>query len=228
MTPKLLILRPFDGALQTERRAKDLGLSAVVDPLFAVESIAWSGPVAEDFDALLLTSANALRFGGPRLAEYRSLPVLAVGEKTAAAAMAAGFQVVRSGKTDARDLLDQLGDAAYREILWLAGEQHMELSVEGRHLETIPVYRSKAMALGQEAIACLAEETIIVLHSARAASQLVSELKRLRLPTHIHHVLAFSEKVAEAAGQGWKSVQSAEHPDDDALLSLASTLCLSN
>ena len=43
MTPKLLILRPLDGALQTERRAKDLGLSAVVDPLFAVYCLVGSG-----------------------------------------------------------------------------------------------------------------------------------------------------------------------------------------
>lgn len=228
MTPKLLILRPLDGALQTERRAKDLGLSPVVDPLFTVESIDWSGPVAEDFDALLLTSANALRFGGAQLEAYLSLPVLAVGEKTAEAATAAGFQVEKTGGTDARDLLSQLDDGLYPNILWLAGEQHTELSIKSRYLEIVPVYRSKAIALGQEAVACLAEETIILLHSARAARHFLSELERLRLPANIHHVLAFSEKAAEAAGQGWKSVQSAEHPDDDALLSLASTLCRSN
>lgn len=227
MTPKLLILRPLDGALQTERRAKDLGLSAVVDPLFTIESINWSGPVAADFDALLLTSANALRFGGAQLEAYQSLPVLAVGAKTAEAATVAGFQVEKIGETDARDLLHELGDAPYRNILWLAGEQHNELSSDDRHLEIVPVYRSKAIALGNEAITCLDEVSIILLHSTRAARHFLSELDRLRLPRTIHHVLAFSEKVAEAAGQGWNSVQTADHPDDDALLSLASTLCRS-
>ena len=225
MTLPLLILRPLDGALQTERRAEDLRLPVVVDPLFSVESIAWSGPEAEDFDALLLTSANALRYGGVQLEAYRSLPVLAVGEKTAAAAEAGGFHIEKTGDAGAQDLLRQLEDAQYRNILWLAGDQHTDVSPVAQHVNIVPIYRAKAIALGERAKACLAEETVILLHSARAAGHLVSELDRLRLPKNKHHILAFSAKVAEMAGQGWKSVQTADHPSDDALLSLASALC---
>lgn len=227
MTLPLLILRPLDGALQTERRAEDLRLPMVVDPLFIVESIAWSGPEAKNFDALLLTSANALRYGGVQLKAYRSLPVLAVGEKTAAAAEKAGFHVEQTGEAGAQDFLHQLEDSRYRNILWLAGEQHTDVSLVVQHVAIVPVYRAKAIALGEQAKACLVEETVILLHSARAAGQLVSELDRLHLPKNKHHVLAFSAKVAEVAGQGWKSVQTADHPDDDALLSLASALCRS-
>lgn len=228
MTLPLLILRPLDGALQTERRARDLGLPAVVDPLFIVDSIAWSGPEAKDFDALLLTSANALRFGGAGLDAYRSLPVLAVGEKTAAAAVNAGFRVEKTGQTCARDLLRALDDASHRNILWLAGDQHSDLSSVAQQLEIVPVYRSNAIPLGEQAKTCLAEETVVLLHSARAARHFVAELERLRLPKSRHHVLAISRKVAEATGPGWKSVQCADHPDDDALLSLASALCRSD
>ena len=227
MSLPLLILRPIDGALQTERRAKELGLSAVVDPLFIVESIPWSGPEAKDFDGLLLTSANALRFGGSQLDAYRSLPVLAVGEKTAAAAKDAGFHVGKTGATSAHDLLRALDDGRYRNILWLAGDHHTDLSSVAQQLETVPVYRSNAIALGEQAKACLAGESVILLHSARAARELVVEFDRLRLPKSRHHLLAFSAKVAEVAGDGWKSVQTADHPDDDALLSLASALCRS-
>ncbi|WP_339689265.1 uroporphyrinogen-III synthase [uncultured Parasphingorhabdus sp.] len=225
MNLPLLILRPLDGALQTERRAKELDLHVVVDPLFAVEPIAWSGPEAQDFDALLLTSANALRFGGPQLNAYRSLPILAVGEKTAAAAIAAGLHVAETGATSAQDLLGGLEDGRYRNILWLAGHDHTDLSATDQQLEIVPVYRSNAIALGEQAKACLAGETVILLHSARAARHFVSELDRSGLPKSQHRVLAFSGKVAEAAGQGWKMVQTASHPDDDALLSLASALC---
>lgn len=227
MTLPLLILRPIDGARQTERRARDLELRAVVDPLFTVESIAWSAPEAKKFDALLLTSANALRFGGPELDAYRSLPVLAVGEKTAAAAKEAGFHVAETGATSAQDLLGRLEEDRYRNILWLAGHDHTDPSAVDRQLEIVPVYCSKAIALGEQAKACLAGETVILLHSARAARHFVSELDRLFLPRSKHRVLAFSEKVAEAAGQGWKNIQTASHPDDDALLSLASALCRS-
>ena len=227
MTRRLLILRPLDGALQTERRAKIAGFPTVVDPLFKIESVKWSGPVADDFDALLLTSANVLRYGGAGLAAYKSLPVLAVGEKTASAAEDMGFNVVKTGDTGARELLLALDEAPFRNILWLAGEQHAEISVEDRCLEILPVYRSKAVTLGEAAQACLASETVILLHSTRAARHFASELERLQLPKNKHHVLAFSDNVAEAAGLGWKSVQSAKHPDDDALLFLASALCRS-
>ena len=227
MSPPLLVLRPLEGALQTERRAKALGLPVVVDPLFAVESIAWSAPEAGDFDALLLTSANAIKFGGARLDAYRSLPVLAVGEKTADAAKKAGFQVETTGNSDTEYLLSQLVDGSFRNILWLTGEQHTAITPQDRNIHVVPVYRARALVLGEQAKACLADETVILLHSTRAARQILSELDRLELSKSRHHVLAFSEKVAEAAGKGWKSVQSADHPDDDALLSLASALCRS-
>jgi len=227
MSLPLLILRPLEGALQTEQRAKALGLPVVVDPLFTVESIAWSAPAAKDFDALLLTSANAIKFGGAQLDVYRSLPVLAVGEKTADAAIKAGFHVERTGNSDTEYLLNRLADGSCRNILWLAGEQHTQIIAKDRKIHIAPVYRARALNLGAQAQACLAGETVILLHSARAARHIVSELDRLKLSKSTHHVLAFSAKVAEAAGRGWKSVQSADHPDDDALLSLASALCLS-
>ncbi len=225
MSLKLLILRPLDGAKQTERRARERGLDAVIDPLFVVEPVAWVASEARNFDALLLTSANAVRYGGAGLEACRSLPVLAVGEKTAVAAKEAGFHVEKTGDSCARDLLRQLEGTPYRSILWLAGEQHTDLSAVAQQLTVVPVYRSRAIPLGKQAQACLADESIILLHSARAARHLVAELDRLRLPKDRQHLLAFSAKVAEAAGQGWSSVQIADHPDDDALLALASALC---
>jgi uroporphyrinogen-III synthase len=225
MMMPVLILRPLDGALQTERRAKQLGLQTVVDPLFTVESIAWSGPAAQDFDALLLTSANAVSHGGTQLEAYKSLPVLAVGQATARAAENAGFHIVKTGESGGQQLLNQLPANQYRSILWLAGEQHSIFDSGERQLHIVPVYRSRASALGEKAVACLQADTTILLHSARAARHLVSELDRLQIARDRHHALVFSAKVAEAAGQGWRSVQMADRPDDESLLSLATRLC---
>lgn len=227
MTCPLLILRPLDGALRTERRAKDLGLRPVVDPLFTAESIIWTGPAAQDFDALLLTSANAVTYGGTQLDIYKSLPVLAVGQKTATAAENAGWHIAETGDSSGQQLLDQLPADQYRNILWLAGEQHSALDPGDRQLQIVPVYRSRAIALGEKASACLQQEAVIVIHSARAARHLVSELDRLQIKRDRHHLVVFSAKVAEAAGRGWRSVHTAERPDDDALLSLATGLCQS-
>ena len=227
MPRPLLILRPLDGALQTEQRAKERGLQVVVDPLFVVEPVAWSAPPAEDFDALLLTSANAVARGGGQLATFRSLPVLAVGEATASAAENAGFQVAKQGASGGQALLDSLAVQEYLRILWLAGEQHSALDATGRDLHIAPVYRSRAAGLGEKAMACLQGEAVVLLHSARAARHLAAELDRLQMKRDRHHAVAFSAKVAEAAGQGWRSVCIADHPDDDALLSLATGLCQS-
>ena len=225
MTRPLLILRPLDGALQTERRAQERGLQTVVDPLFSIGPVAWSAPAAQEFDALLLTSANAVASGGAELDAYKPLPVLAVGEATARTAEKAGFPIEKTGASSGQALLDSLAEDRYRKILWLAGEQHSQLDARQRELHIVPVYRSTAVALGEKAVACLQRETVLLLHSARAARHLVAELGRLRIKQDRHHALAFSAKVAQAAGQGWRSLQIAEHPDDDALLSLATGLC---
>tara|TARA_R100001244_G_scaffold86820_10_gene66469 strand:+ start:3849 stop:4535 length:687 start_codon:yes stop_codon:yes gene_type:complete len=227
MTLPVLILRPMDGARQTERRAQELGLQTVVDPLFSVEPMTWSGPAVQDFDALLLTSANAVAYGGTQLESYHPLPVLAVGEATAAAAVNAGFHIAQTGASGAQTLLDVQPAGRHRSILWLAGEQHGALDAGERQLHIVPVYRSRAIALGKKALACLRAETVVLLHSARAARHLAAELDRLHIRRDRHHAVAFSAKVAEAAGQGWRSVHTACRPDDDALLSLATGLCQS-
>ena len=225
MSRPLLILRPLEGALQTERRAQELGLQTVVDPLFVIEPISWSAPPARDFDALLLTSANAVNQGGPMLDRYRSLPVLAVGKATAEAAAGAGFQIAEIGVSGAQSLLSMLPSEGYRRILWLAGEQHSQLDVGERRLQIVPVYRSKAIPLGGKARTCLERQSVVLLHSARAARQLATEMNRLDLKPDRLHAVAFSAKVAEAAGEGWSSLHVADRPDDDTLLSLASGLC---
>ncbi|MDM8009652.1 MAG: uroporphyrinogen-III synthase [Parasphingorhabdus sp.] len=225
MIRPLLILRPLDGALQTQRRAQERGLQTVVDPLFSVESVAWSGPAAQNFDALLLTSANAVARAGARLDVYKSLPVLAVGEATARAAEKAGLSIEKIGASSGQALLDSLAEDRYRRILWLAGEQHSRLDAGQRVLHIVPVYRSRAVPLGEKAAACLQGDAVILLHSARAAKHLVEELDRLGIKRGGHHVVAFSAKVAEAAGPGWRGLHVAAHPDDDTLLSLASGLC---
>jgi len=227
MSRPVLILRPLVAALQTERRAQELGLQTVVDPLFVIEPIAWPAPAAEDFDSLLLTSANSIACGGPQLGTCLSLPVLAVGEATARAAENAGFQLEGIGSSDGQSLLDGLPADRYRNILWLAGEQHSALDAGERELHIVPVYRSRALILGDKAAACLQAEAVVLLHSARAARHLAAEMDRLHIGRDRHHAVAFSAKVAEAAGQGWRSLQMAQHPDDDALLSLATGLCQS-
>ena len=102
---RLVILRPEPGASATAARARAMGLEPVTMPLFKVEAVDWDAPDPGLFDALLLTSANAVRYAGERLRSLRQLPVYAVGEATAAAAREAGFEIASTGDTRIERLL---------------------------------------------------------------------------------------------------------------------------
>ena len=58
---KLLIIRPEPGASISAERAREAGMTPVVLPFFEVQAVAWQQPDPADYDALLLTSANAVR-----------------------------------------------------------------------------------------------------------------------------------------------------------------------
>src|SRR3546814_7500043 len=67
VTLPLLILRPEPGASMTAGRATALGLQPVCYPLFQVRPCVWDAPDPAEFDAIMLTSANALLHGGSQL-----------------------------------------------------------------------------------------------------------------------------------------------------------------
>ena len=68
---RLFVLRPQPAAARTAAKAAAMGLDVRVHPLFAPEAIAWNPPPAQDFDAMLLTSANGARCAMPQPAASR-------------------------------------------------------------------------------------------------------------------------------------------------------------
>lgn len=215
----LLVLRPEPGASATAARARELGLGVIVAPLFTVCAIAWKPPDASAFDALLITSANALRHAGPAIAKYRQLPVYAVGAATAAAAREAGFCRVVAGTANAEQLLAAL-DPDMR-ILHLCGEHR---GVPTRPLKQLPVYSSQAaQTLPNAARRAIGTSTVAMLHSPRAAAlfaDLVEPAERAAVA-----IVAISSAAADAAGHGWLSIAAAPEPTDAAMLAIARSLC---
>ena len=80
---RILILRPEPGAGETAARARMLGLDPISAPIFAIRSLAWIPPAVGETEAVLLTSANAVRCGGDALGAFAGLPCYAVGDATA-------------------------------------------------------------------------------------------------------------------------------------------------
>jgi len=209
----LLILRPEPGNSATAARAQAMGLEAVQCPVFEIEAVAWRPPDPAPYDRLLLTSANALRHGGAKLARLTSLDVLAVGTATADAARGAGFTVALTGDDGVDALLAALpGD---QRLLHLTGADHVQLAARHR-IERVVVYRSVPAAASIPP-----GRTVALVHSPRAGARL-ADLAPSRADLAI---AAISTAAAAACGTGWAALEAADRPDDMALLALAARLC---
>ena len=213
---RVVVLRPEPGASETVARARKLGLDAVAIPLFEVEAVDWSAPEAGGFDGLLLTSANAVRHGGQQLHGLRGLPVYAVGKATGEAAREAGFDVKSVGDAGVDRLLDSIEPDL--KLLHLCGEDWKVPEQASQDITAVPVYRSYALPeLDLGAVG----DSVVLIHSPRAGRRLAELVDDRRTIA----IAAISEGAAEAAGEGWRAVEAAEKPDDEALLALAARLC---
>lgn len=228
MTPPVLILRPEPGAAATLAAATAAGLEAWPFPLFAVEPVAWEPPRPEEFDALLVGSANALRHAGPGLMLYSAKPAHVVGERTAEAARAAGLTVATIGTGGLAPILAQIGPDT--RLLRLAGRERIELTPPPRVTITErTVYASEPQPLPREMIRLLRSHAlpriIVLLHSAEAARHFAAECDRLTIARARIALAALGPRIAAAAGEGWDAVQAAERAEDGALLALARQMC---
>jgi uroporphyrinogen-III synthase len=164
------------------------------------------------FDALVVTSANAVRCGGTILDRLRDLPAHAVGEATAAALREVGIEPVSVGTGGVEGLALPSG-----RLLHLCGDVHKTLPGD---VVAVPVYR---MVPTTEPLPDIAG-AVVALHSPSAGSRL-DELAGSERRTTL--VAAISPAAARACGEGWQEVHSAAAPDDESLLALAAALCQS-
>jgi uroporphyrinogen-III synthase len=215
---RVVLLRPEPEASASAERACALGLQPLVAPLFAVEPLAWTPPDPAAFDALLLTSANAVRHGGASLNQFRHLPVHAVGPRTAAEARTRGLSVATVGDGGVAQVLAEIGPE--QKLLHLCGAERAA-NPPGWDVTAVPVYRARA--LPRPAALDRIAGAVVLVHSPRAGSRL-AELVGDTLKPQVR-VAAISAAAAEAAGPNWQSVDSAAEPSDEALLALAVRLC---
>lgn len=209
MTRPLAVLRPEPGNTATAGRIEALGLTAIRLPLFAICAVAWTPPDPSPYEALLLTSANAVRHAGAGLETLRGLPVIAVGEATARAAHVAGLTVETAGDGDAAAAVRA---SAGRRLLHLAGRDRVDAGVDA-----ITVYAAKPVPV---ASVTMLAGCVALLHSVRAARRLAELLHRDDVAGL--RIAALSEAV-RAAGPDCPGAV-AGRPDDAALVAVAARL----
>lgn len=214
---RLLVIRPQPGADATAARIVAAGHEALLMPLFAVEPVTWEAPSAQEYDAILLTSANAVREAGSQLQTFAHLPAYAVGKVTAAAAEQAGLSITHIGSAGADELVNGLKDMR---LLWLTGEDHGAFTASASvEIDLRVVYRSAALPAPSDFGEVIMQADHVLLHSARAAGYFAALVTEQGLERAAISVAALSENIAIAAGEGWKSVHVAGEPTDAALLS---------
>jgi uroporphyrinogen-III synthase len=217
---KLLIIRPEPGASASAARAKAAGFEPLLLPFFEVRARAWQVDDAAKYDALLLTSANAVRHAGARLDGLARLPVYCVGERTADAARGANLAIAYVGGTDAAEAVHAATVAGHDRLLWLAGEDHRPLAAQQTaQIDTVIVYASEALPLSETAAATIKTADAVALHSARAAEAFAAAIDLFGLDRSHFIIAAFSSATANAAGEGWRAAVIADQPQDSALLS---------
>ena len=220
MSRRIAVLRPEPGNRVTASAIEACGYSAIRMPLFEVRALAWDAPEADAFDALILTSANAIRHGGPALSTLLRLPVYAVGPATAEAARQAGFDVVCVGTEGAEALVAAAKATGIRCALHLAGRERT-LKPGGIVARVITIYASEP-----EAPQDLAQLTgsVALVQSARAGARLGHLVDTAGIARGSVVVVAVSARAAEAAGQGWERVVVPDDLRSEALIDAAIAL----
>lgn len=217
----LLVLRPQPGADETAGRAVAQGLAPLVIPMFEVRALPWSMDPTAPYDAVFITSSNALNYIDNNLTLFKGLPILCVGEATAEAARRAGLSGVTAGKDGAAALADLAAALGYHHLLWLAGEPHAPVSHPGLIFDVKIVYETVELEIDIQVTELARQSLVTLVHSPRAARRfagLVAERRHIDL-------VAISEKAAIAAGPGWASVHWPDAPSDPAMLEIAAPLC---
>jgi uroporphyrinogen-III synthase len=219
MSRPLLVLRPQPGNAATVAAARAAGLEAIAASLFEIRPLGWTLPDRRP-DAVLMTSANAVRHGGPDLAALTDLPVYAVGAATAEFARDAGFGRVVTGDGDVDAVLALARRDGIASLLHLAGRDYRPPATLDITIERRFVYVAEAVEALPNIARDALPEAVVLLHSLRAARLFASFID----PADIS-IAAISPATLAAAGDGWRASQVAEQPTDASLLAVAAKLC---
>jgi uroporphyrinogen-III synthase len=226
---RIWVTRASPGAEATAGRLETMGLTPLVDPLLAVRDLAAEVDLA-GVAALAFTSVNGVA-AFARACPDRARRVFAVGDRTAAAARAAGFAHVVSAGGDVEALAALIvGEAAgldgavlHPGALEPAGDLLSPLVAAGLNVRRLALYQTVALDPAPSTLARIDTLEAVLLHSPRAARILSGVLAnhpapRLRALCLSAAVAVPLVGLAQAGTLG--SVAFAPRPDETALLDL--------
>ena len=230
----ILITRPFPDSEATAGSLRARGYDVLLAPVLKFEPVAFGDDGETNYDAVIVTSANAIRAAASQLQQrgWLELPVFAVGEKTARCARDAGFTKVTAADGDAVSLLDLIRRSkALRKqasLLYLAGTEltrdlASDLGEHGFNVVTQTTYRmAPVLRLPRDVCDGFAADRIeAVLHySLRSARSFLDATRAEGVEISALAVLqcCLSEPIAAVLREaGAAQVAVAASPDESAL-----------
>ena len=204
---RVVVTRPQTDSERTAVALEALGHEVLVAPLMRIEPVA--ADLAGTWSAIVITSANALQAVPATADGVKTLPVFAVGDRSAEAARQAGFAEVSSANGDIKDLVRLVAARAVgakAPLLYLAGEDRSgdlvpQLAAHGIDAEMKVVYRIAAEVFPPVLAAALESGDVdAVLHFSRRSAELFVEGARasgVAGPAEDVRHLCLSAQVAE-------------------------------
>ncbi|MDR6631669.1 uroporphyrinogen-III synthase [Phyllobacterium sp. 1468] len=226
----VLVTRPQPGATKTAERLLGNNFLPLVLPLTKIVQLPVKTPNGK-FDAIAVTSANALRQAPDKVLQpFLSLPCFVVGEATADAARARGFETVTTGDRDGASLAQTIGEelCTGARVLYVAGRVRA------------PDFEQALHTLGMRSKPVMTYDTILVSYTTEFLAEFFGKgnidhcllysrwgaevFLRLKSQTEIAHhfdntsIFCLSSRVAKAlAGVNKALIHVADRPDEDAL-----------
>ena len=227
---RLLVTRPRDEADRFAEDLKACGHTPILAPLLTIETRQETLDL-EGIGALVFTSLNGVRAFANNSSE-RGLPSYVVGNRTAAAARAAGFTDVQSADGNVDKLVELIASTRENEAspllqvtgVHMAGDLGEQLSRQGYEVRRAVLYEAKSVDRLPDAARTALETGEIdgaVFFSPRTAASFVQLVRASGLEHSTENLLAFCLSpaiAAEAKAVTWANVRVAAYPTQAALL----------
>jgi len=231
---RALVLRAREDAARTAEKLWAMGIEPVLSPVLEIAATNASIPPG-DYDAVLVSSAKGVECAPASAQAFQTLPLHAVGAKTAAVAGAHGWRTdIVAGSAEAILPMILLRYTLPIKMVYLAGRDRQPtleagLRAAGHAVTAVNVYEARAVErLTDEARAAIAAGSIdIGLHYSRRSVEIFLQLAADGGLTHrlgdIAHA-ALSEDVAAPLRAIGLNPVVAKKPDEAALLDAANEL----
>jgi len=230
---RIVVTRPQHDSERTAAALRECGHVVLVAPLLRVEHVPLT--LNRTYGAVVITSANSIAAIAdlPARTALIALPLYAVGQRSAEAARAIGFNDVHVAGGDAEDLVRLIAEQrpdTHAPFLYLAGENRSvdlvaELAARGIAAELAVIYRALPLPFPAELIAAVQGDAVdAVLHySKRSAEQFITGAKVAGVAPQalrLRHLCLSGPIAATLIQAGARNVAVAKRPDEPSMMAL--------